>query len=497
MRSLAVFRYVLGTLVALTLTRYVGDVQAATFTVNSLADTDDGTCGPAPGGCTLHEAMAAAVATPGRDTIAFDATVFPPGSPGLISLFQVTPVIVDPAGTALDGSGAGVIIEPANQIGPSPDPIVFASAPGAPLANVTVANVTVRNFVGSGIVICGGEFPICDQDVSGTVVQNVLARGNGAAGIKVAGRNVSKTRIVGSVASHNDSVGIGIEASQSAKATRIEDCTVGDNGMAASGEPGIRLHAIAGVADTIVTGTIAANSGTQGIEVSSDAGIVKTKMSNVTALGNGHSGIAIFANGDLSSTMIAGATASDNAAQGIDISGEQLVAGTTLKEVVANRNGARGIELNASLHLLGTKITNAKAARNGTDGISAFSLVDASGTQITRSIVTTNGGFGVMLTGNGNTVKSVRADANGSGIYLGAPGGSSKIEKCTAHANNGSAPGTDGTGIKVALGSTGNVVQKNAAFVNDGANLADDNPNCDGNVWKKNIFDGAATACVQ
>src|SRR6185295_4814540 len=107
----------------------------------------------------------------------------------------------------LDGAGAGVIIEAANQIDTSEDPLVFASAAGVPLAGVTVANVTVRGFLGTGIVICGGEYPDCQDDVSGTSIQNVAATGNGNAGLSIIGRVVTKTRIVGAVVAMNEGNG--------------------------------------------------------------------------------------------------------------------------------------------------------------------------------------------------------------------------------------------------------------------------------------------------
>jgi len=52
---------------------------AATFVVNSLADTDDGACAAAPGTCTLREAINAANASPAPDTITFglDGTIQP------------------------------------------------------------------------------------------------------------------------------------------------------------------------------------------------------------------------------------------------------------------------------------------------------------------------------------------------------------------------------------------------------------------------------------
>src|SRR4051794_171803 len=84
---------VAGLLLSLAVTAHAA---AATFIVNSKADGSDGACSAAAGGCTLREAIEAAVAAAGRDTIRFDATVFTPGMhPVRISLASALPVIAD------------------------------------------------------------------------------------------------------------------------------------------------------------------------------------------------------------------------------------------------------------------------------------------------------------------------------------------------------------------------------------------------------------------
>ncbi len=52
----------------------VQPVFAASFVVNSLADTDDGVCAPEPGGCTLREAIRAANSNGVPDTITFSVS---------------------------------------------------------------------------------------------------------------------------------------------------------------------------------------------------------------------------------------------------------------------------------------------------------------------------------------------------------------------------------------------------------------------------------------
>ncbi len=473
------------TCAVITVAAATGGAGAATFTVNSTADTTDGTCGAAPGGCTLHEAIEAAVATPGRDTIAFDPAVFPPGAPAVIDLFQITPVIADPAGTVLDGAGAGVVIAAANQQGPSADPLVFASAPGVPLANVRVANVTVRGFLGSGIVICGGEYPACDQDVAKPVVENVVGS-NGVSAIRIAGRTIAKARIAGSVATENGGHGIEVAASESLTDTRIEGCTARHNGGA-----GIRLGAAAAAAGTVVTDSIVALNDGVGIDIESAGTLSKTKLTGLTVVANQAFGMILRATGDQSATTIAQTVSTGNLA-GLVLDADHLLA-TTLKGVAANGNGQSGIVLGAFKAVAKVTITNATAARNQMHGISVHSDGPVSGVRVSRSVVTTNGGIGLDLVGSQNVVKSVHADANGAGIQLGAPGGGNTIEKCTASANNGP---PSGAGIAVATGSTGNVIRKNLAYLNDGPDLDDGNPGCDGNTWTKNLFSGVSVACI-
>ncbi len=73
---------------------------AATFTVNSAGDTDDGACDAAPD-CTLREAINAANVSAGADTIAFDITGA--GCIPRIAVDSLLPVISD-NGTTLDGT---------------------------------------------------------------------------------------------------------------------------------------------------------------------------------------------------------------------------------------------------------------------------------------------------------------------------------------------------------------------------------------------------------
>jgi CSLREA domain-containing protein len=72
--------------------------EASTFVVNTVDDLDDGTCDADH--CSLREAINAANANPGADTIAFD---IPGAGPHVIELCSLLPKLTD-GGTTIDGT---------------------------------------------------------------------------------------------------------------------------------------------------------------------------------------------------------------------------------------------------------------------------------------------------------------------------------------------------------------------------------------------------------
>src|SRR5207244_4650692 len=83
-----------------------------TFEVNTTADTDDGSCDPLGTGtgnqdCTLREAINAANADAGAETITFNSTVFASPGPYTINLTGTLPNITD--GVTIQGPGAKVL----------------------------------------------------------------------------------------------------------------------------------------------------------------------------------------------------------------------------------------------------------------------------------------------------------------------------------------------------------------------------------------------------
>ena len=92
-------------LLALTVLLHAGAAHAATFTVTKTADTNDGNCNA---DCSLREAIAAANANGGADTVAFNIPTSDPGYNGGTGVFTITvssllPALTNP-GTTVDGT---------------------------------------------------------------------------------------------------------------------------------------------------------------------------------------------------------------------------------------------------------------------------------------------------------------------------------------------------------------------------------------------------------
>ena len=493
-------RSIVSAVLALTLAMGAADVRAATFVVNTTTDGIEGDCGAAPGECTFRDAIAAATNTVGRDTIVFDPTVFPPGAPGVIQLNGIVRVIADPAGTAIDGAGAGVEIvgEPTTGIvapdgargGPIPvDALVFASAAGTPLANVTVANITISGFTSRGVVVCGGEMPFCQEDVTAVVLQNVVVKGNGSTGIDIRGRNVTKTRISAVAAVENAGAGIRFEVSGALVGTRIERATARDNGGA-----GFDLHPAGDALGTVVVDAVTVGNGGTGFRMLAGGTVAKLKLTGSVAGTNAGAGFELGGTQQVIGVTIANVTASSNGGFGVSLTGDDLLAGAVVKDTVANWNNG-GIVLNGVTLVTGAKILNAKASGNQNAGIVIGADEDVDGSKLSQISVAGNGADGVLIKGARNVVKAVRANGNhGHGIHLVANGSGetsagNKLAKSTALAN-------DGHGILLDAGVIQATVQKNSAFAADGFDLRDENP-CGANLWKQNAFVTRSPACLE
>jgi CSLREA domain-containing protein len=446
---------------------------AATFVVNSTADTTDGSCDVAGGGCTLREAIEAAVATPGRDTINFDPTVFPHGpTPVPIVLASELPMIADPAGTVIDGAGASVRVAGSGAIA---DGLVFASAPGVPLANVTLANVSVDFFEHGAVVICGGVPPSCDGDLSGVVVRNVLVNLSGDAGISIGGAVVKQVLVADSVVFQSGADGIMIFGSQSLTGARVERCTA-----SRSGADGIVLAAPQQTGSAVID-SFALKSGSEGIRVVSAGDVAKPKLANVVAF-IGHDGI-LLDGGRVVAPSITDAVVSGNDEAGIVIASSGGTSGLAMASVTADANGFGGITLDGPPMGTSGEISNARIFRHDAAGIGA---TGADGLRV-HDVLTAENTTGVFLSAANSSVQRVHASSNVSGIIV-ADGAGNTVTQSAASAN---ASG----GIAIEQGSGANVIKQNLALGNS-LDLDDENPDCDANSWTDDVFTTRSRSCI-
>lgn len=439
--------------------------HAATFKVNSLLDTSDGTCAATPGGCTLREAIEASVATPGRDGIVFDPAVFPPaGFTGLIGITSPLPPMSDPAGTVVDGAGATVQINGGGQ----PHGLLFSTAAGVAIEKVTVANVLVLNVNGAAIEVCGGAPPACDDGVTGVLIQNVVVAG-ATQGIAVRGGVVAKVRVAGAVAS-NGAGGIFIGGSEALVGARVEG----------SSAPTIYLFGDALVSGATVVDSLA-SGGSTGVMVQSTQRVTGAKVADVVTFSTIDSGVRVVADGTTAGTKITNVVASTYGVDGVEVYGDGGNSGVAVKRVRADQGGD-GVAVFGPLD--GGKFQDLVLI----DDVVGLDLSDPRGATNTKvtDVIAVDNAQGVLVVGGGTKLKNVHAAANaGAGIVISGTGGN-VVEKSRASANNQIGIGTD---------SQANGIRKNVALGND-PDLADDHPTCDANAWQKNVFVTSSAPCI-
>jgi CSLREA domain-containing protein len=192
------------------------------FVVNSLGVGNDGACENAPGNCTLVEAITAANARAGADTITF-------GVSGDINLVSTLPVITDLAGLTMDGTGQTVTINGGHAVG-----ILNVTAP-LTLHELTIADGQAT--YGSG-VINSSTLNISNCIFSGNVATGV---GAGGAGVYNGGGTVT---IENSTFSGNSTPGMGAGVLNMSGTLNINNSTFSTNST--EGGPGGGVFLMAG-----------------------------------------------------------------------------------------------------------------------------------------------------------------------------------------------------------------------------------------------------------
>ncbi|MDX1993973.1 MAG: choice-of-anchor D domain-containing protein, partial [bacterium] len=387
--------------------------QAATFEVNTAADTDDGTCNAAD--CSLREAINDANNNPNGgapDRIEF--RIGASGSPAQIVLGSALPIITDPL--VIDGFTQG----------------------GTSCINVdgTVLTVEVNGGPGgfNGFVI-----DTDDTTINGLVINGFT--GTGVAGVRIQGDNNSLTcsffgtNTTGTAAVANGS-GVIIDGGANNQ--------IGTNGQAnlISGNTDYGVHLTGAAATNNLvqfntiglnrTGTAALANGNSGVFIDGapNNGILNNLItSNPTGIfisGVGAASNRLFGNiiglDVTGSTVIAGGTtgisvnnAPDNRIGGTNPSEINTVSGQAADGILITGAGATGNRVENNY--VGTDISALNDLGNGDNGIEVLS---ASGNTIggnvpeAGNLVGGNQQFGILLdaTANNNTVANNRIGIN-------------------------------------------------------------------------------------
>ncbi|UCG31675.1 MAG: right-handed parallel beta-helix repeat-containing protein, partial [Phycisphaerales bacterium] len=334
---------------------------------NSTEDTSDGFCEDAPGDCTLREAIFAANANSGvHDIIYFDPAVFPPASPAVINVAAFFPYSADADGLTIDGTGAGVIID-GSALSGSENGLGFYTVGGLDLEEATVRALTVRNFPGHGIYLCGGTLGSCEESMTDTLVEAVTVTGNGENGIWIRGQFNTRATITGCTASGNEVHGIYVSAGDT-----LAEATATNNVVNGNGNRGIMLNSgMHDNNDATMTGNSASGNGSVGLYANAGDSLARIDVSDNTSTGNGSHGLLLNAGDDVVDALISRNTLIDNDRSGMNINAGNDQTGTTVANNTCNLNDEHGIFLNAgAAFVLGdVTVDDNIAANNFEDGI--------------------------------------------------------------------------------------------------------------------------------
>ena len=188
------------------------------YTVISTADTDDGSCDT--GHCTLREAIQAANAHAGLDTVAFD---LPGPAPYLIQLASGLPSLTDPV--LIDGTSepdyAGTPVVEISGTAASSSAGVLILADGT-----TVRGLSVGGFGGIGVYVYAADDIVIEGNHIGVKPDGVTAVGNSGHGINLLA--AKRVTVADNLISSNGGNGISCLGS-SANPALMSDITIAGN----------------------------------------------------------------------------------------------------------------------------------------------------------------------------------------------------------------------------------------------------------------------------
>ena len=444
----------------------------ATITVTSTADPGDGTCDATE--CTLREAITAANANAGTDTIGFDIAGT---GPHTISPDSALPTITDPViidGTSepdfagspiieLDGSGAGASVDGLN--------ITAGTS--------TIRGLVINRFTNQGIELSGSGGNTIEGNFIGTDLTGTADLGNSRSGVYISG---AAGNMIGgttdgarNVISGNDEEGVVISGG-------------GTTGNMVQGN----------YIGTDKTGTAALGNFGRGVMISDAANNTiggTTEAARNVISGNDRPGVGIYGSGATGNqvqgnyigTDVTGTADLGNSYLGVDISDAptNTIGGTApgARNVISGNQGT-GVQI-ANTDALGNQVQGnyigtdktgtATLGNSGTGVVIFYAANNTIGgtTEAARNVISGNDGLGVLIEGGGATENRVEgnyigtdkngtADLGNSGLGVRIRDGCSNTIGGTAAGARNIISGNDSHGIGIrGISATANQVQGN------------------------------------
>lgn len=398
-------------------------VGAVGYTVDTTSDANLTACTATPGDCSLRGAINNANANGVADTITFDPTVFPGGSPATIAINSMFSGLVG-FGDTIDGTGAGVIIDAVNV---EPDPAAYACF------QIQATGVTIKGLqitdCNPGVLILSG--------FNNTVGPNNVIYDNGT-GIWNASTGTGN-KIIGNM--------IGTTAD----GTAVNPSGANTTGVMAVGAGGLTIGGTGAGDGNIISGSVSRGVEIQGPSTTVQGNKIGTDASGSVDLGNGGDGV--YVQGTAGFVTIGGATAD-------------------ARNVISG-NGGNGVKLsnsgsNVSVqgNYIGTDATGATDLGNSLDGV----LVEVGSKVIYQNVISGNDGAGVHLAASGNfvqgnligtTAAGTAALGNaGNGVFISTSQSNNSVGGSSSSLRN-VISGNGASGVELASASTGNNIRGN------------------------------------
>jgi CSLREA domain-containing protein len=397
-------------------------LDATIYTVNSSADPGDGVCDAVS--CTLRDAILAANANAGADTINFNV--------GVAGLQTIQPT------TALPEITDQVTIDGTTQPGHTTTPIIEidgTSMSGAvrDAIRISAGNSVVRGLVinrfsvvaAAGIFVSGGGNNTIEENYLGTNAAGDAAAGNWV-GVSV---NSGNNKIKGNLISGNKEAGIRLNGSSSA-GTVVEGNYIGttSTGDAALGV-GLGSNAVGifanGSSDDIIggaapgAGNLISGNGGSGVHLACSncqvyANRIGVDAAGTAAVPNGEHGVSI---GDAAAANTIGGSPAER----------NVISGNTGYGVFVNGGGSVAVANAIQNNYIGTNAAGTSGIANGSGGIGMVQgSVGSRHNLVTNNLVAHNSGPGVSISGAGSIANTLTANSihsnSGLGIDLGNDG---------------------------------------------------------------------------